>query len=372
MIERAPLVGAGAGAGRGQARLPAIYFDGVTNEKHRAALLPSAALEITEDGSFLAAWAYGDIRRADGPADVLRLRNITAPPLARLEIHDPSTREKIEPLCTLIDGEYGRPHASTLRIVFWCLAATASLLAVIWFGVPFVSGRLTWLVPLSLENHLGDAADRQVRALFGDKTCATPEGTAALAKLVGVLQSGAGLPIPPEPSVLASPVPNAFALPGGRVYVLNGLLEKAESPDELAGVLAHEFGHVAHRDGLRRVIEDGSTGFLIGLLFGDMTGASVVVGAGRGLLSAAYSRDAEASADQYARALLLKLGRSPKPLGDLLLRISGAEKENPLSIFATHPLTEDRLALLEAAGSTPAGPPLLLFGEWRALKAICK
>ena len=103
-----------------------------------------------------------------------------------------------------------------------------------------------------------------------------------------------------------------------------------------------------------------------------MTGASVVLSAGRGLLSAAYSRDAEANADQYARALMQKLGRSPKPLGDLLMRISGPEKDNPLSIFASHPMTADRMAMLEATGSAPTGEPLLLFGEWRALQAICK
>jgi hypothetical protein len=67
-----------------------------------------------------------------------------------------------------------------------------------------------------------------------------------------------------------------------------------------------------------------------------------------------------------------KLGRSPKPLADLLLRISGQEKDNPLAIFASHPMTADRMAMLETAGSAPTGEPLLSFGEWRALKAICK
>ncbi|MGH6868920.1 MAG: M48 family metallopeptidase, partial [Methylocella sp.] len=343
-----------------------------TSAKHSVTLKLSSALEIAEEGGFLTAWAYGDIRRADGPKDVLRLRNIAAAKLARLEIRDSAAQAEVLRLCTMLDGEGAAGNVSTARIVVWSLAAAASLLAVIWFGVPLVAARLTGLVPLSLEKRLGDAADRRVHAIFRGKSCAGPKGTAALAKLVGALQAKAQLRLPPEPSVLASPIPNAFALPGGKVYVLNGLLEKAESPDELAGVLAHEFGHVAHRDGLRRLIEDSGTGFLVGLLFGDITGASVVLGAGRGLLSAAYSRDAEANADQYARALMQKLGRSPKPLGDLLLRISGPEKDNPLAIFASHPMTADRLAMLEAASSEPTGAPLLLPDEWRALKAICK
>jgi Zn-dependent protease with chaperone function len=351
---------------------PAVYLDGQTNQKHRVTLKPSSALEIAEDGVFLAAWAYGDIRRADGPKNILRLRNIAASKLARLEIADPSAQAQLQRLCTLLDGEGAVGNVSTARIVFWSLAAAASLLAVIWFGLPFIAARLTGLVPLSLERRLGEAADGRVHAIFGRKTCTQPEGTVALAKLVSALQAKARLPLPPEPSVLASPIPNAFALPGGKVYVLNGLLEKAESPDELAGVLAHEFGHVAHRDGLRRLIEDGGTGFFVGLLFGDVTGAGVMLGAGREILSAAYSRDAEASADRFAVALMEKLSRSPKPLGDLLLRISGPEKDNPLAIFASHPITADRMAMLEAAGGAPTGEPLLSFGEWRALKAICK
>jgi Zn-dependent protease with chaperone function len=350
---------------------PAVYLDGQTNQKHRVTVKPSAALEIAENGAFLAAWAYADIRRADGPKDILRLRNIAAAKLARLEIADPSAQAQLLRLCKLLDGEGAVGNVSTARIVFWSLAAAASLLAIIWFGLPFISARLTGLVPLSLEKRLGEAADGRVHAMFGGKTCTRPEGTAALAKLVGALQAKAQLPLPPEPSVLASPIPNAFALPGGKVYALYGLLEKAESPDELAGVLAHEFGHVAHRDGLRRLIEDSGTGFLVGLLFGDVTGASVMLSAGRGLLNAAYSRDAEANADRFALELMEKLGRSPKPLGDLLLRISRPEKDDPLSIFASHPMTADRMAMLEAGGA-PAGEPLLSFGEWRALKAICK
>ncbi|KAH2840384.1 hypothetical protein KXW36_001407, partial [Aspergillus fumigatus] len=72
--------------------------------------------------------------------------------------------------------------------------------------------------------------------------------------------------------VLATPVPNAFALPGGKVFVLQGLLDKAESPDELAGILAHELGHLKHHDNMRGLIYNGGTSFLIGLLF-DLTSA---------------------------------------------------------------------------------------------------
>ena len=225
-------------------------------------------------------------------------------------------------LCTLLDGEDSGKGESTRQIVLWSFAAAASLLAVVWFGVPFIAARLTGLVPLSLEMQLGEAVDSQARAIFGGKTCANPEGAAALATLVRRLQTAAALPFPPQPVVLASSVPNAFAIPGGKIYVLNGLIGNAESPDELAGVLAHELGHLAHRDGLRRLIQDSGTGFLLGLLFGYVTGVGAILNAGRGMLTAAYSREAEADADQFAVAVMKSLGRSPKALGTLLLRAS--------------------------------------------------
>jgi predicted Zn-dependent protease len=171
--------------------------------------------------------------------------------------------------------------------------------------------------------------------------------------------------------VLQSGVPNAFALPGGRVYVLSTLLTVSQTPDELAGVLAHEFGHVTHRDGLRRVIRDGGTSFLIGLMFGDVTGAGAVLMAGRMVLSAAYSRADEERADAFAVSVMHRLGRPAAPLGSLLHRIIGSADDMVPSVLHDHPLTADRKARLEAEDIPPTGPALLDASEWQSLKHIC-
>ncbi|MCP6768804.1 M48 family metallopeptidase, partial [Klebsiella pneumoniae] len=88
------------------------------------------------------------------------------------------------------------------------------------------------------------------------------------------LAKSGGIDQPLEAEVLSSSIPNAFALPGGKIYLLDGLLQKAQSADEIAGVIAHELGHVRHRDNMRKVIQNGGTSFLIGILFGDITGGS--------------------------------------------------------------------------------------------------
>ena len=90
-------------------------------------------------------------------------------------------------------------------------------------------------------------------------------------------------------------------LPGGHVYVFEGLIDKAETPDELAGVIAHEIGHVAHRDGMRAVMQAAGLSFLFGMLLGDFIGGGAVVMAMRTVLQSSYSREIEAAADALRR-----------------------------------------------------------------------
>jgi predicted Zn-dependent protease len=172
--------------------------------------------------------------------------------------------------------------------------------------------------------------------------------------------------------VLASKIPNAFALPGGKIYLLDGLLQKAESADEIAGIIAHEIGHVSHRDQMRMLIEQGGTGFLIGLLFGDVTGSTAAILATRSLLQASYSRNAEANADAFAIATMHTLGRSPAPMGELLFRITGAEGGKTIGILASHPLTEERRELMRREDRAATGPEILSAAEWNALKNVCR
>ena len=292
-------------------------------------------------------------------------------PLARLEIRDEILKHEILDRCGLDVPQRDGWHREIGRIVAWSLAAIASIAAVTIYGVPLAAERLAPLIPLSFENRFGEMADNQVKLVFGDKVCSTPAGSAAFAKLVDELKSAGGLDMPLTTEVLDAPIPNAFALPGGKVYLFDSLLRRAENADELAGVLAHELGHVHHRDHMRAMIQNGGTSFLVGLLFGDITGAGAAIFATRSLLDASYSRDAESQADAFAIAVMHKLGRSPKPLGEFLFRITGAQSGRSIGILASHPMTEDRREIMQRADRPNTGPELLSAEEWRALKSIC-
>jgi Zn-dependent protease with chaperone function len=280
-------------------------------------------------------------------------------------------KQAVQSQCPVLNAGNGG-SSQTLRIVVYSAAALASFLAVLIYGVPLLADRLALVVPASVERRLGEGVDKQVRYVLGGKVCDRAAGRVVLDRLIDRLQGAAGLTIAVDVQVLATHLPNAFALPGGKVYVSDGLLQKAKNADEVAGVIAHELGHLHHRDGLRKVIQTGGTAFLVGILFGDVLGGGAILFATRSLMTESYSRDSERSADAFAIETMRKLGRSPKPMGELLLRITGPRANDSLTILSSHPLTEERLAAMALGDQPASGPDLMSAGEWRALQGICR
>lgn len=350
---------------------PGTFYDGLSNKPHKVVVRLGPTLEIVEDGRVLAGWPYEWVRRADSSDGSFRLRTLNGAELARLIMADDMFAAQVRKACPRLDVEDITSRTATGRIVVWSLAAAVSLILTGLYGIPFAAEKLTPLVPLSFENYLGEATDKQVGTIFNTTACDTPDGTAAFRKLIDKIVAPANLPVAVRASVVRSNIPNAIALPGGKVYLFRGLLDKAQSPDEVAGVLAHELGHVKHRDSMRILIQAGGTSFLLGLLFGDVTGSGAAIYAAKTLTNASYTRDAERNADGLAIEVLQSLGRSPKPLGELLLRVTGPEDRGLMNLVASHPLSEERLQRMAAAAPATAGPPILSEAEWQSLKQIC-
>ncbi|MCG8672877.1 MAG: M48 family metalloprotease, partial [Pseudomonadales bacterium] len=125
------------------------------------------------------------------------------------------------------------------------------------------------------------------------------------------------------------------------------------------------------RDGLKKLLQTSGSAFLLGLLFGDVTGGGVIVFTAQVMIDSSYSREVETAADAFAAELMRDLGRPPSALGTMLGRFDrGGEAR--LAFLSSHPVTADRIDMLEAAGTPETeSAPLLTDAEWQALKAIC-
>jgi predicted Zn-dependent protease len=164
---------------------------------------------------------------------------------------------------------------------------------------------------------------------------------------------------------------NAVALPGGRILIFDGLLKQAQSPDELAGVLAHEIGHVRHRDTMAAMVRQLGLSVVLGGLDGQMGGTL------NGLLAMSYSRDAERSADGYSMDALKRADVSPDGVAGFFDRMGGGKKgeaaERTMSWMASHPVSAERKsAFLKTKIKGHVYRPSLSPAQWQALLRACR
>lgn len=151
--------------------------------------------------------------------------------------------------------------------------------------------------------------------------------------------------------IVNSDVVNAFAVPGGYVYVNRGLIERTRNMSELAGVLAHEIGHVEHRHGAEQMerMQTANLGVnLAYILLGRQPSsveATAVNVAGTAYF-ARYSREAENEADEAAVPMMIAAGINPNGLVTMFELLVSLQNRSPgllESWFSTHPTTQDRI-----------------------------
>ncbi len=160
---------------------------------------------------------------------------------------------------------------------------------------------------------------------------------------------------------------NAFALPGGYIYVNRGLIEATNRVDELAGVLGHEIGHVIQRHSVQQMQDRQKIGVvaqlactLTNICESGLGQAAINIG-GTAIMSR-YSRGDEFAADSEAVENVLRVGIDPGGIPSLFETLMEARQATPGTVegwFATHPLEEDRIdnarRLIEQAGAAGVG-----------------
>jgi beta-barrel assembly-enhancing protease len=267
-----------------------------------------------------------------------------------------------------------------LGLVALCLVLAPLLFLV---QLPKLSGLAVTLIPTHWDEKLGKSAIAQYRLGVREM----PEAEKALSPLTAPLL--AALPQSPfryQFLIVEDASLNAFALPGGIITLHTGLILKAETPEALLGVVAHEIIHSERRHGLRTLVNQLGLYSLASALLGDVSGViATLASAAPLLLTQGYSRDLEREADREALPLLVKADIDPQGLPRFFEQIAAAEAaalnkiDNPRAREAmselnrwlgTHPGTDERKASLEAQiAQLPPRTYRNLEAEFHALQA---
>jgi predicted Zn-dependent protease len=136
---------------------------------------------------------------------------------------------------------------------------------------------------------------------------------------------------------------NAFTMPGGNIFVYTGLLKFAESPDEVAAVLAHEIGHAENKHVVKRLAKELGVALLFSILSG---GDAVVLNeVARTATSTVFDREQEREADDYCMSLMEKAKLNPKSLATFFRRVDEmtGDVDNNMEIIMTHPNNNSRI-----------------------------
>lgn len=342
---------------------PALLHDGLSAMPHQAwaRLTPIALLILRRDAPPLE-WPLATLRQVDRLPHELRVAPQSS--AQRLVVQDPS-------LITALDAAMAPARSAArgrgIRRALAMALAVPLLGATLWFGWPPLADALARAMPQSWEVPVGTAVVSAIAE--GRARCTAPEGTAALQRLAERLAAAGGLTEVPRVQVLDGPEINALAAPGGQVLVFRGLVDQAESAEEVAGVLAHEFGHVRHRHGFRAVVRASGVGIFVSILMGGSDLGTVAVA----LLTLSYTRGFEEEADAYAATLLREMGIGAEGLARFFARMERLAPggQGLWAYLRTHPHSGERAERLRRGAAPAVKSPAMPLADWAALRRVC-
>jgi predicted Zn-dependent protease len=356
------------------------YLDGRTAARQPATVrLMREGLELTTAAGGTRLWRYRELRQTQGSyaGEEVRLERGGELPETLL-IPDAAFLQSLHEAAPDVGLRFHDPRRRSARLK-WTIVAAGGVLAVtvaiyLW-GIPVLAALVTPHVPVAWEEALGRSAVSYLAP--PERRCGDPALGAAMDAIVArLLAAGPPSPYTMRVYVVNRPVVNALAVPGGHVVVFHGLLERTSTPEELAGVMAHELQHILRRHTTRAVIQDMGTGLLLMALTGDVTGPLAYgLETARALGELRYSRRAEEEADVEGMKMLLAARVAPAGMITFFGKIQKEEGAQPkaLTYLSSHPMPAERIARLKALAEAWRGAPepLLPTADWPVLIKRC-
>jgi predicted Zn-dependent protease len=380
-----------------------FYYDGKSPKRHSVKLrLNPQHLHLMFPDKPLLSWPYSGLRMtrtgSDGPIRLERFISKNEVTPRSVVVEDP---EFLAEAHRVAPGALGSflvpPQRRNLRraLIVLALVIIPPLFYGIWkFGLPVLSDTFAANIPVAWEEKLGETV---YESMFQPPLKEPPP---ELRQALDAISRRLLTAVPNQPyqfHIYVHPgnMVNALALPGGTVVVFQGLINASKTPEELAGVLAHEFQHVLLKHSTRGIIRQMAVTIVLAAMLGDSNSALALILETAGELEALnFNRGMEAEADKEGMKMVLASGIDPqgmvrifKKLEEEELRMLGMdsqdgengekdEQEVPgwMRLLSTHPAGKDRVAMLTrmAEASPPNSRPLLPDVEWQRMHRPAK
>lgn len=349
------------------------YYDGATAQVSEVGVRVTAAELIIfrpADSGIVARWPIADL------AVLGDANHEAAPPVvrrggeARLVIQDIELRQRLAALVPELAALDHRPAPLVPRLA--TLGVTlAALVGLFWVVVDYGTEYAAPWLPYSLQARLGESVFEE---LVADKDeCHGKRGLEAINDLANRLARAAGYEHEVVVHVIEGGPVNAFTLPGGILVFYSDLIEQAKDRSQVAGVLAHEIGHVVHHHPIKGIARQYGIDLLAKLVSGGYSDLlNTLTSGGNILLALRNGRAFERQADDTGVALLEKLGLRADGIAGFFEQMMEKEPKDAASaagIWSSHPPTKERI---DATKRPATGRPAFSDADWKALRDVCK
>jgi predicted Zn-dependent protease len=353
-----------------------FYYDGKTADRESVTVsFAAGAIRLERADGTSMSWPISRIRQTQGSFSKEQVRlEYGTDPVQVVFVDQPGFSDAVRARFPE-SRQAWKQRNTTARLLTLGIGGLAAAAALYVWGAPIMAEWLAPRVPVSWEVALGEGVAKRMAPK--NKVCTAPELEHLRSILDRLEPSPGARPVPYQfrMVVLYDTTVNAFAAPGGFIAIHSGLLTAARTPEEFAGVLAHEISHVTRQHTTRAIIREMPLRLAISALAGGGSVESAAQFAGS-LGALRYRRGDETDADVEGMRRIQAAQIDPRGTVAIMktLETKGASVPRFATYLSSHPHTADRVAELErlAAQARYEPRPLLDAETWAQVQRACR
>lgn len=322
------------------------YYNGQSSVGHKAILTIddySLVFKLIESSQFLS-WLEKAVEYKNLGGDVIQLSYQNEE--GNLELFEATIHDKFE-LQKAKDALYFLQKDVTSKLLFHNLKAIIPIFTIVlgimalayFYVIPFGAEKIAQTTSVEVENHLGDLISSSLTESMTIDTVRTQKLMAFYKQLNHPSKYNIQLHVVQDDNTV-----NAFAIPGGKIYVFSGLLKEIKKPEQLISLLYHEMGHIEHKHSLKHLYRSLSRSLILSALLNDINGISnVILENADMILQLKYSKELEADADKYSLESMYQEKIDINGFTGLFEILEKEGGSDVPELLSTHPLNKNRI-----------------------------